>query len=114
VLLLTEDAHLICDHVLGKVGVEPGQTLVTIARRNVLVETDPESRPIRGCPNIGATIKPCRQTLRVQVGYSNLLRINGKRICLDTVTGLTDGTPPGGVKYHVREPGQDFVAEGGG
>jgi hypothetical protein len=113
-LLLTEDAHLICNHVLGKVDVEPGQSLVTIARRKVLVEVDPESRPIRGCPNVGATIKPCQRTLRVEVGYSNLLRINGKRICLDTVTGLTDGTPPGTVKYRVAEPGQDFVAEGAG
>ena len=35
------------------------------------------------------------------------------RLCLDTVVGKTDGTPPGVVIYHVRQPGQDFV-EGSG
>ena len=29
--------------------------------------------------------------------------------CLDSVRGLTDGTPPGTVHYQVRSPGQDWV-----
>ncbi len=47
----------------------------------------------------------------MQQGYSEWLRIGGKRVCLDTVTGLTDGTPPGTVKYEVRDPGQRLVEE---
>jgi hypothetical protein len=39
------------------------------------------------------------------------LRIAGRRVCLETVTGLTDGTPPGTVKYLVRDPGQGFVQD---
>lgn len=109
--LLTEDAVLVCNHELGKVEITPTQTLVTIERRAVLVEINPEGRPIKMCPNIGVTIKPCTATLVVREGYSDLLRIDGKRICLDTVTGLTDGTPPGTVRYKVRAPGQLFVAE---
>ena len=109
--LLTQDSVLICAHVLGKVDVRATQRLVTIDGRRVLVEVDPESRPIRGCPNVGATIKPCQLTLRVQVGYSDLLRIDGRRVCLDTVTGLTDGTPPGMVPYRVRSPRQTLVSE---
>ena len=58
-----------------------------------------------------ATIKPCQLTLRVQVGYSDLLRIDGRRVCLDTVTGLTDGTPPGMVPYRVRSSRQTLVSE---
>ena len=108
---LTEDAVINCKHELGIVGIAPSQDLVTIEHRKVLVENNPEGRPISGCPNIGATIKPCTTTLKVEEGYSDLLRINGLRICLDTVTGLTDGTPPGVVKYTVRIPGQEFVAE---
>jgi hypothetical protein len=50
-------------------------------------------------------------TLPVKSGYSDFVRIDGKRICLDTVTGLTDGTPPGTVEYKVRSAGQDFVSE---
>jgi len=49
--------------------------------------------------------------LKVQAGYSDWIRVDGKRICLDTITGLTDGTPPGTVKYKVNEPGQPFIEE---
>ena len=109
---LTEDAKLVCAHELGKVVNAPTQDLVTIRRRRVLVEKDPEGRDIQFCPNVGATIKPCQHTLAVQVGYSDFMRIDGRRVCLDTVTGLTDGTPPGTVLYKVRSAGQDFVSEG--
>jgi hypothetical protein len=110
-LLLNEDADIVCNHELGHVKNEPTQDLVLIGGRRVLVEIDPEGKNISGCPNIGPTIKPCAKTLKVKVGYSDLLRIEGKRICLDTLSGYTDGTPPGIVKYKVNEPGQEFVAE---
>jgi hypothetical protein len=109
--LLTEDAVVICNHVLGRVGIRPAQGWVRIDGRRVLVDDDPEGRPISGCPNVGATIKPCQRTLRVQVGYSDWVRIEGKGVCLDTVSGLTDGTPPGTVHYRVQSPGQDLVSE---
>ena len=108
---LTENAALVCDHAVGVVAIEPSQTLVTIANQRVLVETDPEKRPISGCPNVGPGIKPCSLTLKVRKGYSELVSIEGRRVCLDTVTGLTDGTPPGAVAYTVREPGQSIVRE---
>ncbi len=107
--ILTQAAVLVCEHALGVVGIAPIQSLVTIGGAKVLVERDPESRPITACPNIGATIKPCTLTLPVQEGYSSFMRVDGRRVCLDTVTGLTDGTPPGVVKYNVKSPGQDFV-----
>ncbi len=110
---LTEDAKLVCKHELGQVNIAASQTLVTITKRKVLVETDPEAKSISGCPNYGPTIKPCTTTLKVQKGYSEWLRIGRKRVCLDTVTGLSDGTPPGTVKYEVRDPGQNFVEEKG-
>lgn len=110
---LTEEAHLICDHELGHVNNRPSQDWVTVGSKRVLVENDPEGRLILGCPNIGATIKPCMTTMKVDTGYSLFIRIDGKPVCLDTVTGYTDGTPPSGVKYKVRDPGQDFVSEVG-
>jgi len=109
---LTEDAVLVCAHETGLVGIVATQDLVSIERRRVLVATDPEGRPIVGCPNVGPTIKPCTATLKVKQGYSALLRIDGRPVCLDTVTGLTDGTPPGTVEYKVRRSGQDLVEEG--
>ncbi len=108
---LTEDCVVTCKHIMGVVKHDPRQALVTVAGRRVLVATDPENRPIAGCPNVGATIKPCATTLKVQQGYSSLIRIDGANVCLDTVTGLTDGTPPGMVKYLVRAPGQVLVEE---
>ncbi len=113
VYLLTEDALLVCDHVLGTVVVEATQDLVTIEGRCVLVERDPERRPIRSCPNVSVTIKPCQHTLAVQEGDSDLIRVEDRRACIDTVTGMTDGTPPGVVHYTVRSPGQTLVAETG-
>lgn len=110
-LWLTEDAVLVCKHEMGRVRLAPIQKLVTVEGRKVLVENDPEGRPIGGCPNVGATIKPCTTTLKATEGYSDFMRIGGRRVCLDTVTGLTDGTPPGVVKYKVRTPGQSFVFE---
>jgi hypothetical protein len=108
---LTEDALLVCKHELGKVRIEATQGLVTIGKRKVLVESDPEGRTISGCPLTYPIAKRCDRTLAVQLGYSDLLRIEGRRVCLDTVTGLTDGSPPGTVKYEVRQPGQDLVSE---
>jgi hypothetical protein len=108
---LTEDAKLVCTHINGKVELQPTQTLVRIAGRRILVESDPEGRPIKGCPMYGPAIKPCKNTLAVKEGYSGLLRIQDRRVCLDAVTGLTDGVPPGAVRYVVREPGQQLVSQ---
>jgi hypothetical protein len=110
-LWLTEDAVVVCKHELGIVQLVPTQDLVFVEGRKVLVDDNPEGRPIKGCPNIGATIKPCLLTLKVDVGYSQWLRIAGQRVCLDSVSGLTDGTPPGVVEYKVRSAGQPFVGE---
>ena len=108
-LLLTELAVLCCKHENGIVRQDESQSFVTIDRKRVLIDPDPEGRPIVGCPNYGINMKPCTTSLKVSEGYSTFIRIGGKRVCLDSVTGLTDGTPPGIVKYKVRTPGQAFV-----
>jgi len=106
---LTDQAYIVCLHELGKVTNQATQQLVKIGGEPVLVEIDPEGRSISGCPNIGPTIKPCTTTLKVTVGYSTFIKIDGKKVALDTVMGLTDGTPPGVVQYKVRRPGQGLV-----
>lgn len=107
--LLTEDADLRCAHDLGKVAITATQNWVRINGRRVLVQNNPEGRTISGCPNYGPTIKPCTTTLAVQTGYSTFIYVEGRPVCLDSVTGLTDGTPPGTVQYGVRSSGQDTV-----
>ena len=108
---LTEDAVLVCNHETGIVGNYPTQSYETIARRKVLIAPDPEGRLIKGCTNANPVvgIRPCLTTLKVKAGYSAFIRIEGHFVCLETVTGLTDGTPPGTVSYKVRKPGQSLV-----
>jgi len=108
--VLTEDAGLFCKHGPGKVSIQATQELVTIGGRKVLVEKDPVGRTISGCPSV-VPFKPCLVTLAVQKGYSEFIRVENRRLCLDTVTGFTDGTPPGVVMYVVRTAGQTFVSE---
>ena len=107
---LTEDAKLVCKHETGRVTNTTSQNWVTIASRRVQIEIDPEGRTIVGCP-IQPPFRPCVTTLPVISGYSDLIRVDGRRVCLDTITGLTDGTPPGQVRYKVNDAGQPFVQE---
>jgi hypothetical protein len=108
---MTEDAIVVCDHQLGNVkGFAPAQSWVTVRNRRVLVEPDPVGRSIAGCPNVPPMGKPCTTTLAVVQGYSALLTIDGRRVCLDTVRGLTDGVAP--VNYTVRDPAQQLVDSG--
>ena len=105
------EAILRCGHD-GKVENVPSQEWVRVKGSPVLVDNDPQGRDISMCPNVGINIKPCNKTLPVTKGYSTFIRIGGKAVCLDTVEGFTDGTPPGGVKYNVRRPGQTLVGSG--
>lgn len=110
-LVLTEDAKLVCEHETGKVENVPSQKFCTIAGRRILVHDDPEGRSISRCSNVNFAIgmRACLHTLKVKEGYSEFVRIGGHRLCLSSLYGLTDGTPPGLVRYIVRDPGQTLV-----
>lgn len=107
-LVLTEDAQILCMHG-GSAKPIAKQILLSINRRRVLVQPEIESAPILACPNINpqAGIKPCTTTLPPQPGYSLFVRVNGRPVCLDHAAGLTDGAPPG--HYSVASAGQMFV-----
>jgi hypothetical protein len=105
---LTRESVVKCEHD-GRVTNVASQQWVTIGGVPVLVDADPEGRDIVACPNYGPTIKPCVKTLKVAVGYSGLVRIDGHRTVLSNLDGLTDGTPPGLVHYNVRDPKQRYV-----
>ena len=98
----------------GKVGNKPSQDFVRIDKSLVLIENDPEGRPIGGCTNYAPMmgIKPCTTTLKVKSGYSDFIKIAHMPVCLSTVEGLTDGTPAGAAKYSVSTPGQSLVVAG--
>jgi hypothetical protein len=105
---VTAAAVVRCDHD-GRVESRPAQRWLTIGGSPVLAEGDPPGRPIAGCPNAGPTIKPCTTTLAVDTGHSEWIRVDGRRVVLSALRGLTDGTPPGAVRYTVRDPGQRWT-----
>jgi hypothetical protein len=107
---LTEDARLRCDHG-GHVSIAATQDLVRIETRRALVRPNPEARPIAACPNANplAGILPCLHTLEVREGYSAFVRIQGAPVCLSSVLGYTDGSPPRVANYKVADPAQTFV-----
>lgn len=107
---LTVDGTLVCAHEAGSVELVATQQLVTINGRAVLVEPDPEGRPIAHCPWVQPGFMPCVLTLKA-TGYSSRIRIDGRCVGLDTVVGVTNGTPAGTFQYTVRRPGQTLVSE---
>ena len=113
-LWLTEDARLRCDHG-GHVSVAATQDLVRIEKRRALVHPDPEARPIAACPNANplAGILPCLHTLEAREGYSAFVRIEGERVCLQSILGYTDGSPPRIANYKVADAAQSFVEADG-
>ncbi len=110
--ILTDQAVLVCNHQTGIVTNQPSQHLVTIAGRPILVDDDPVNREIKGCTFTQMpTILPCTLTKSVTSGYSELIRINGHRVCLKPLTGLTNWAGAYAVQYKVRTPGQDLLTE---
>jgi hypothetical protein len=107
-LLISDAALLLCDHTTGIVQHAPSQRWVTIEGRPLLVQPDPVGWTITGCPNYGAGLTACLATLQVTDGHSSLLRVDGRAVCLDSVTGRTNGSP-GVFNYKVKNAGQRFV-----
>ncbi|MGH3520319.1 MAG: hypothetical protein ACRDQ7_23630 [Haloechinothrix sp.] len=112
---ITMDSTITCAHA-GTIRNVPSQDWVRVAQPGdssdaplVLVDSDPEGRSIGGCPNSGPNIKRCGRTLKVDKGYSEWIRIAGKAIVLSHLDGLTDGTLPGTVHYHVANAAQHFL-----
>lgn len=108
--LLTEKGVMRCGFG-GVVTNKSSQTLVFVASALVLVDSDPEHKKVSNCP-VPPPQKKCMVTLAVKVGYSDLLRIDGKRVCLDNLEGVVDGPIPGISTFAAKSAGQDFVHEG--
>ncbi len=97
-LVVTTNARIMCAHG-GQVTLAPRQTTVTIQGGAVLRETDLMGAPIVGCaqpPSVAS--KPCTLVVAVMPGGSSpLVSVAGMPAHLDTLTGMTDGVPPGTV-----------------
>ncbi|MHC4954368.1 MAG: hypothetical protein ACYTGZ_10795 [Planctomycetota bacterium] len=106
-IILNKRAIYVCAHPPGMAKAKASQSWVRIQGSPVLVKGDPKNCTIGGCP-VPPPAKPCIKTLVDAAGHSGFVRIDGTRVCLNTVTGLTDGAPGG--PYMVGSPGQAFVS----
>ena len=107
-LVITTNATIICAHG-GQVTLMPRQQTVTIQGGAVLRETDLMGAPIVGCaqpPTVSS--KPCTTVVTVMPGGSApTVAVGGMPAHLNTLTGMTDGVPPGTIT--VVSAGQTTV-----
>jgi hypothetical protein len=107
-LIVTTNATIMCSHG-GQVTLIPKQAQVTIQGGSVLCEGDLSGAPIIGClqpPSPGS--KPCTMVVSTLPGSSApTVLVLGRPVLLQTLTGLTDGVPPGTIM--VANPGQATV-----
>jgi hypothetical protein len=108
-LVITTNARIICAHG-GQVTLLPRQGTVTIQGAPVLRETDLIGAPIVGCaqpPSVSS--KPCTTVVSVLPGGSAFgVSAVGMPVHLDSLSGVTDGVPPGTVS--VLFAGQTTVS----
>lgn len=106
--VVTSNAVIMCVHG-GQVTLIPKQTQVTIQGGAVLCEPDLVGCPIVGCaqpPSPGT--KPCTMVVSTLPGSTSLkVMVGGRPAYIATLSGLTDGVPPGALI--VSYPGQTIV-----
>ena len=109
---MTSGATIMCIHG-GRVQVMPSQQQVTMGGSPVLCEPDLEGKPIVGCaqPPTPST-KPCTTLVKTLPGSTSMrIRVGGKAVYLLTLSGITDGVPPGSVMASAA--GQTSTSLGG-
>lgn len=106
-LIVTANATIMCAHG-GQVTLSPRQAQVQIQGGSVLCVPDLVGAPIIGCAQPPtATTKPCTTVVATPSGFSPKVLVGGRPVYLATLTGLTDGVPPGAIQ--VAAPGQTIV-----
>lgn len=93
--VLSRRSVLVCDH---------GGTLVLPEGDGPLTVDDIANADIVGCPNAGIAVRPCLHALPPTTGVAEHSSADGEAYLLSTVSGITDGMPPGTVHYRVRTP----------
>ena len=106
--VVTSSAVIMCAHG-GKVTLVPRQSTVTAGGSPVMREGDLVGSPIIGCAQAPSTnTKPCTTVVSTLPGGSKpTVAAGGMPVHIDTLTGMTDGVPPGVIT--VVSPGQQTV-----
>lgn len=118
--ILIKTSSLVCEHPPGKVDISSiQQDFVKIDNQSVLVSGDLMGKSLSKnegskCPiKKSSSSKPCKNVLTEDMkGYSSFVKVGGKQVLIESLTGATDGvlpTPPMPKKYNVQDVGQEFV-----
>jgi hypothetical protein len=106
--VVNSSAVILCAHG-GQVTLIPKQTQVLAGGSPILCEPDLMGAPIVGCaqpPSIST--KPCTTVVSTMPGSTSMkVMVGGRPAYLSTLTGITDGVPPGTIM--VSSPGQMTV-----
>ena len=107
-LVVNSNAVIMCAHG-GRVTLIPKQGTVMAGGAPVMREGDIIGSPIVGCAQPpSASSKPCTLVVSTMPGGSNpRVTAVGAPVHIDTLTGMTDGVPPGVVT--VASAGQATV-----
>ena len=90
--VVTAASTLLCPHGAPLV-ITPSQELLAVDGQSVLVSADLRAAAILACQNIGAGLTPCTKVQSVDGGLAAHLKVGDDQVVLETVVGLTDGTP---------------------
>lgn len=106
--VITSNATILCSHG-GRVTLVPHQDTTLIQGGMVLAEPDLVGAVIVGCaqpPSPGT--KPCTTVVSTLPGSTSpKATVAGRPAYIATLTGITDGVPPGTLV--VADPGQSVV-----
>ena len=94
-MILSRQSTIECDHG-GKLVLPEGDA--PLSANDVLQAS------IAACPNEGPTVRPCQEIASITGGKAQLLADDGSPCLLDSLSGLTDGFPPGSVRFRVTRP----------
>jgi hypothetical protein len=93
---LTENSKLVCAHQ-GALQLTASQSKLTVSGAKVLVEGDLPPAAIQNCitpsvpPPAPSVSKPCMNVTSSIGGVAAKMKVQGKGVLLEDITGLTDG-----------------------
>lgn len=104
--VLNADASIGCGHG-GSVQITPGQQRFTAGGSPVLAVGDLDGTPITGCTQLTVAATgtvQCTAVASLAGGGAARLSVGGRPVLLETLGGVTNGSPPGVLT--VLAPGQ--------
>jgi hypothetical protein len=99
--VLTTGSRVVCDH--QGTATTQGAPKLKVQGNPALLASDATSWPITLCTQTGGPPTPCSNITSVLAGRANKLRIGGQAVLLATLSGPTNGAPPGTASAQANQ-----------